>query len=323
MQEVVADDRQQSLFYVAGFGVHKNANGLEEFYMSLLQSIFMGILQGLTEFLPVSSSGHLALFKNIFNINTETGLLFDTMLHLGTLAAVCIIYWKDIWNLIVAGVQLLGGIVSNFRTFLANRKGGNAPYKRLIDNAYKKFVVLILVTTIPTGIMGVAFSSLIEKASRTLLVPGICLVITAILLLIADTRPAGRKKVKKTSYANAAVIGVAQGFATFPGLSRSGTTITTCLMLGFDRTFAVKYSFIASIPAILGANILELRHLDAAALAGANIGYYFIGMVIAGIVGFICIKIMIYVVRSNKFQYFAYYCAIIGIVAIIAYFVKG
>ena len=292
--------------------------------MNLLQSIFMGVLKGLTEFLPVSSSGHLALFKNIFNINTDTGLLFDTMLHLGTLVAVCIVYWKDVMNLIVAAVQLFVDIIANLRTFIANRRNQeNAPYRRLINSAYKKFVVLILVTTIPTGIMGVAFSSLIEKASQTLLVPGICLVITAILLLIADTRPSGKKKVKKTSYANAAVIGVAQGFATFPGLSRSGTTITTCLLLGFDRSFEVKYSFLASIPAILGANILELRHLDAAALAGANIGCYLIGMVIAGIVGFICIKIMIYVVRSNKFQYFAYYCAIIGIVSIIAYFVKG
>lgn len=292
--------------------------------MSLLQSILMGILQGLTEFLPVSSSGHLALFKNIFNVNTDTGLLFDTMLHLGTLIAVCIIYWRDIVKLVVAGVQLLIDVIANLRAFISNRtKHTDMPYRRLVNNAYKKFVVLILVTTIPTGIMGIAFSSLIEKASQTLLVPGICLVITAILLLIADTRPAGRKKVKKTSYANAAVIGITQGFATFPGLSRSGTTITTCLLLGFERTFAVKYSFIASIPAILGANILELRHLDAAAMANVNFAYYFIGMLVAGVVGFVCIKVMIYVVRSNKFQYFAYYCAVVGIIAIIAYFVKG
>ena len=282
--------------------------------MSLLQSILMGIIQGATEFLPVSSSGHLALFKIIFNVNTETGLLFDTMLHLGTLVAVCIVYWKDVCNLIVA----------NFKTWISNKKNGEyTAYRRLINSAYKKFVVLILVTTIPTGIMGVAFSSLIERASQTLLVPGICLVITAILLLISDTRPSGHKKVKKTTYANAAVIGVAQGFATFPGLSRSGTTITACLMLGFDRAYAVKYSFLASLPAILGANILELRHFDAAAVAGGSIAYYFIGMIVAGIVGYICIKLMIYIVRSNKFQYFAYYCAVVGIIAIIAYFVKG
>lgn len=94
-------------------------------------------------------------------------------------------------------------------------------------------------------------------------------------------------------------------------------------MLGFDRAYAVKYSFLASLPAILGANILELRHFDAAAVAGSSIAYYFIGMIVAGVVGYICIKLMIYIVRSNKFQYFAYYCAVVGIIAIIAYFVKG
>ena len=212
--------------------------------MSLLQSILMGIIQGATEFLPVSSSGHLALFKIIFNVNTETGLLFDTMLHLGTLVAVCIVYWKDVRNLIVAAFQLLFDIIANFKTWISNKKNGEyTAYRRLINSAYKKFVVLILITTIPTGIMGVAFSSLIERASQTLLVPGICLVITAILLLISDTRPSGHKKVKKTTYANAAVIGVAQGFATFPGLSRSGTTITACLMLGFTScNFGCQHS---------------------------------------------------------------------------------
>jgi undecaprenyl-diphosphatase len=281
----------------------------------------MGILQGITEFLPVSSSGHLALFKNIFNVNTDTGLLFETMLHLGTLVAVCIIYWKDVWKLIVATVQLVIDLFANLRTFISNRtKHTELPYRRLINSAYRKFVVLILVTTIPTGIIGVLFSSLIERASQTLLVPGICLVITAILLLIADAHHAGKKKVKKTSYTDAAVIGVAQGFATLPGLSRSGTTITACLLLGFDRNFAVKYSFIASLPAIVGANILELRHFDISTMANEHLLYYFIGMIVAGIVGYICIKLMIYVVRSNKFQYFAYYCAIVGIVAIIAYF---
>ena len=292
--------------------------------MSLLQSILMGILQGVTEFLPVSSSGHLALFKILFNVNTETGLLFDTMLHLGTLVAVCIVYWKDVRNLVVAAFELLFDIIANFRTWIGSRKsGGKVKYRRLINSAYKKFVVLILITTIPTGIMGVAFSSLIEKASQTLLVPGIFLVITAILLLISDTRPSGHKKVKKTTYGNAVAVGVAQGFATFPGLSRSGTTITACLLLGFDRAYAVKYSFLASLPAIVGANILELRHFDAAALAGGHLAYYFIGMIIAGVVGYICIKLMIYVVKSNKFQYFAYYCAIVGIASIVLYFVKG
>ena len=211
--------------------------------MSLLQSIFMGLIQGLTEFLPVSSSGHLAIFQYIFKMNTDTGMLFEVMLHLGTLVAVCVIFFKDIKNLVVNGIKLLVDVCSNIGTFFSNKfKKTNKKYRRLIDNAYKKFVVLIIVTTIPTGIIGILFSTFIANASASLLVPGICLVVTAILLLLADGKEGGKKKVKATSYKDAGIVGLAQGIATLPGLSRSGTTITTCLFLGFDRSFAVKYS---------------------------------------------------------------------------------
>ena len=204
------------------------------------------------------------------------------------------------------------------------RIGEHTAYRRLINSAYKKFVVLILITTIPTGIMGVAFSSLIERASQTLLVPGICLVITAILL--SDFRHTSKRpqESEEDDLCERRCYWCCSGFCNiswpFPLL---GTTIRACLMLGFDRAYAVKYSFLISLPAILGANILELRHFDAAAVAGGSIAYYFIGMIVAGVVGYICIKLMIYIVRSNKFQYFAYYCAVVGIIAIIAYFVKG
>ncbi len=292
--------------------------------MSLLQSIFMGILQGLTEFLPVSSSGHLALFRIMFDVNTDTGLLFETMLHIGTLAAVCIVFWKDIWNLILAVLHIIADIAVNLVTFFSSFRAASKPkYRRIINSAYKKFVILIIVTTIPTAIIGLLLSSWVEKASETLLVPGICLVITAIVLLVADMIPGGSKKVKKATYPDAAVIGVAQGLATLPGLSRSGMTISACLLMGFDRSFAVRYSFIASIPAVIGANILELRHITEVTASGGNIGFYVIGMVIAGVVGYFCIRLMMYVVRSNKFQYFAYYCAVIGIIAIAAYFIRG
>ena len=290
--------------------------------MNLLQSILMGLIQGLTEFLPVSSSGHLAIFQYIFKMNTDTGLLFEVMLHLGTLIAVCVIFFKDIKNLVINGVKLLIDVCSNIKTFFTNKsKKTNKKYRRLIDNAYKKFVVLIIVTTIPTGIIGILFNTFIAKASASLLVPGICLVVTAILLLLADGKEGGKKKVKATSYKDAGLIGIVQGIATLPGLSRSGTTITACLFLGFDRNFAVKYSFIASIPAILGANLLELRHVGEVASSGGNILYYFVGMVVAGLVGYICIKAMMYIVKKSKFEYFAYYCAVIGVISIICYFI--
>ena len=292
--------------------------------MSLLQAILMGLLQGVTEFLPVSSSGHLAIFKYIFHVNTETGLLFDTLLHLATLIAVCIVYWKTVRRLIVAAVQLIVGIFRNIGIWLSNRKAGEkAPYENLLDDAYKKFVILILITTIPTGIIGLLLKPVIEKASLSLLVPGICLVITAIILLISDNGRIGKKKIRRAKYSDAALIGVAQGVATLPGISRSGTTIAACLLLGFDRAFAVQYSFLASIPAILGANILELKDLDMAAVNSGMIGTYIAGMIVAGVAGYVCIKAMIYIVKSKKFSYFAYYCAIVGVLCIVVYFVRG
>ena len=292
--------------------------------MSLLQSILMGLIQGLTEFLPVSSSGHLAIFQIIFGMNTDSGLLFETLLHLGTLVAVCVVFKSDILKLLDAVVHMIGDAIGNLRIFISNRtKHTDTPYRKLINTAYKKFVALIVVTSIPTAVIGLILSSWAERASASLLVPGICLVITAILLLIADTRPSGKKKVKKTGYSDAAIVGVAQGISTLPGLSRSGATITTCMMLGFDRAFAVKYSFIAAIPAVVGANLLELRHLGEAAASGTSPICYIAGMVVAGVVGYFAIKLMMKLVKSNRFQYFAYYCAVVGIISIVFYFFRG
>lgn len=291
--------------------------------MSMIQAILMGILQGVTEFLPVSSSGHLAIFQYIFNINTGTGLLFDVLLHLGTLVAVCIVYWRDFSRIVVAFVQMIIDLIYNLIVLITGGSKGERRYRKIISNAYRKFVLMIIVTTIPTGIIGLLLDDVITRASQGLLVPGICLVITAIILLLSDMTKPGKKKVKRGTYKDSALIGVAQGIATMPGISRSGTTITACLLLGYDRGFAVKYSFIASIPAILGANILELVKVDSAALASANMAAYIVGAVVAGFVGYICIKLMIRIVKSNKFHYFAYYCAAVGIIAVLVYFIRG
>ena len=213
----------------------------------------MGLIQGLTEFLPVSSSGHLAIFQQLFGIETDTGVLFEVLLHLGTLVAVCIVFWKDFKNLVIHGIGLIIDVCMNIRTFIMNKiNKQDHKYRRLITNTQRSTVALVIVTTIPTGIIGIVFSSWIEMASNTLIVPGICLLITAILLLFVDGRPNGRKKAKATTYKDAGLIGLAQGVATLPGISRSGATISACLFLGLDRSFAVKYSFLASIPAILG-----------------------------------------------------------------------
>lgn len=289
--------------------------------MSLIQAILMGLIQGITEFLPVSSSGHLAIFKELFKIDLETGMLFDVMLHLGTLAAVFIVYFKDIKKLIVEGFCILGDCVTNIVIFVRNKlKHNEEPYRHIVRNAYRKFVMLVIVSTIPTAIIGYAAKDLVEVVSEILIVPGVCLIITGILLFIADKYNEGTKTPKQVSYNNAFIIGICQGIATLPGISRSGTTITACLVSGFDKKFAVKYSFIMSIPAILGAALLELKDLNGMTFASAEIVYYCVGTLIAGVSGYIAIKTMLLVVRKKKFKIFAIYCLIVGIIACVGYF---
>ncbi len=289
--------------------------------MSLLQAILMGIIQGLTEFLPVSSSGHLAIFKNVFHVNTDMKMAFDILLHVGTLIAVFIIYWADIKKMVVEGVKIVIDCCANIGALISNTFfGGDKRYRKIVSGSYRKFVVLVLVSTIPTGIIGFLGKDLVEKAGENMLIIGVCLLITACLLMIADRTVSGKKTPKNITYKNAAAIGVAQGIATLPGISRSGTTITACLLSGFDKRFAVKYSFIMSIPAILGAAILDVKDLASESLSGGEIGCYIAGMIVAAVVGFICIKFVLVLVRNRKFKYFGIYCIIMGLLAILYHF---
>lgn len=290
--------------------------------MTILQAIFLGIIQGLTEFLPVSSSGHLAIAQNIFEIDTGGSMLFDIMLHVGTLAAVFVAYRKDIVRMIREAICICIDIGANTKIWISNRKNDEAlRYKRIIHNNYRKFVVLILVSTIPTGVIGYAAKNLVEAASATLIVPGVCLLLTGVLLVVADFTEDGKKIPRDVSYTNGFFIGIAQGISTLPGLSRSGTTITACLVSGFDKRFAVKYSFLMAVPAVLGASVLEIKDAVSEEITGNLVLCCVIGAVVAGLVGYICIKVMLSIVRKKKFKGFAIYCLALGVVAIAAHFI--
>ena len=278
--------------------------------MSILQAVFLGFIQGLTEFLPVSSSGHLAIFQKLFHMKTDFGVLFDVLLHVGTLSSVFLIFRKDIMLLIKEFIGMIADLFAKIRD----------PYVVVINSAYRKFVLLIIVSTIPTGVLGFVAKDFVTYASGSLLITGICLIITSGALFFADMQPEGRKSVKSASYLNAFEIGMAQGVATMPGLSRSGLTITACLACGFKREFAFKYSFIMSIPAILGATILELKDITKAEISGSMILNCIVGMVVAGIVGFVALKLMIGIVKNKKYIFFSIYCFVAGLVAIIANF---
>ena len=290
--------------------------------MSIFKAIILGIVQGLTEFLPVSSSGHLAIMKNLLHVETDTGILFDVLLHCATLIAVFAVMYRDIIKLIVDFFGIVRDVFINIGRFFSNLTAVHKkPYIVLASTSYRKFVIMLIISTIPTGILGILLSDVIESVSTALLIPGICLIATGLILFISDLLNEGKKKPKTANYGDAFVVGVSQGVATLPGLSRSGVTIAACLLCGFDRKFAVKYSFIMSMPAILGAMILELKDIGGTHLAGNEIAAYILGMVVAAVVGFFAIRIMLNLVMNRYFKYFAFYCLGIGAVSIIAYLV--
>lgn len=289
--------------------------------MKLIEAIVLGLVQGLAEFLPISSSGHLAILKELFGLD-DVGLAFDLLLHLGTLVAVFIAFYKDIWELIVEGLGIVRDVCINIAIWV-KRKAGNPDreYIQIISSPYRRFVMLIIVSTIPTGVIGLLFKKIFNLDNPMLIVPGISLLLTGCILMLADMINCGKINEKNATYKQAAFIGIAQGFATLPGLSRSGTTIACCLACGFDKKFAVKYSFIMSVPAILGANILEIKDFAGQSLGSGELLNYIIGMLVAGVSGYICIKTMLVVVREQKFKYFAYYCFAIGILTSVLFFV--
>lgn len=289
--------------------------------MSFFEAIIMGIVQGLTEFLPVSSSGHLAISRQILGLHFDN-ILFEVLLHIGTLIAIVAVYYKDVMGLIVGGIGIIGRffqyIFIKMRNLILNK---NNKVPKIINNNDKKFVMLIIVASIPTAIIGLILEKKIIKAFDILLVPGICLIITGFLLYSTNKLKSGVKKQGKTSYFDAVIIGAFQGFATIPGISRSGSTIVAGLLRGLNKEFAVKFSFLMSLPAVLGAMVLQLKDMQLETLSSVITAPYIIGTAVSALVGYICIKFLIKLIKNNKLHYFAYYCFTVGIIVIVSYFV--
>lgn len=286
--------------------------------MPIWKAVVLGVIQGLAEFLPISSSGHLVIIKEILGVDFGSGgVFFDVMLHLGTLLAIFVAFHKDIAKLIVEGVHILIDFSANIGIFFQNIFRAGKPYRKVIKTAYRKYAMLIIVSTIPTGLIGLLMSDIVEVANGMVIVPGICLIITAIFLVIADLATPGTKRPKEVSYINAGIVGTAQGLATMPGISRSGTTITACILCGFDKKFAVKYSFIMSIPAVLGAAVLELKNFDSVTIVSKDVTSCIVATVVAAAVGYLSICFMMRLVRGRKYTGFSIYCILVGIATII------
>lgn len=272
--------------------------------MSLIESILYGIIQGLAEFLPISSSGHLAIFHAIFEEGGGDNLAFDVLLHLGTLVAVLLVYRKDVWSLITSFFTLIGKLFHG-KFHLADYNPG------------ERFVIMVLVATVPL-IPAALLDHAVAALSGYLWAVGAILLFNAVMLFVSDRLAKGSKGLEEATPKNALIVGLGQMFAVLPGLSRSGTTITVGLTQGFDRTFAVRFSFILSIPAILGACVLELPEFFSTALESdpSQLLIYAAGALTAAIVGVCAMKLLQFIAKKGSFRPFAYYCALAGAAAI-------
>lgn len=273
--------------------------------LEMLKAAFYGIVQGLTEFLPVSSSGHLAIMQNIFGLNFDDQILFTLILHLGSLVAVFIIYFKDIKELFLCFIILIIKIFT-----------GKFKYSRLSPG--EKFVIFLFIATLPL-VVGALIDNQIEFLANSTKLVGAFLMINAVILFVSDRIPGGNLTEKTASPKNALFVGLCQLIAVVPGVSRSGSTITGGIFTGFDRQFAVKFSFIMSIPAILGASVFKIADFASSGdkVDGALILWCIVGFAFAFISGILAIVFVNIISRRKNFTVFAIYCFIVGLLSLI------
>ncbi len=272
--------------------------------MTLLEAILCGIIQGLAEFLPISSSGHLAITHSFFDTTgAEGNLMFDLLLHLGTLIVVFVFYYKDIFPLVPAFFTMLGKV---FR--------GKFKLSEWTKN--ERYVLMLIMATLPL-VVALLVKDKVEILSTYPKIVGAILIFNGFVLIFADYMA---KRVNKRDLKPMSAFGVGcfqLCAAMLPGLSRSGSTISGGLLFGLEREDAVKFSFIMSVPAILGANIFSIPDAIANPLPTNEIWYSLIGMAVAMVCGFCAMKFLLYITKKSKFGFFAYYCMAVGLLAVI------
>ena len=268
--------------------------------MTIIDAIVLGVLQGLTEFLPVSSSGHLVLMQHFLGMK-EPQVFFDVMLHVGTLGAVVVVYRQSIWSLT--------------RTSISTCINGNFyrhPIGTVNNNRNLKLIWLILVGSVPTGLIAILFKDWFEALFAKPVIVATMLIVTGLMLQLPRLRREKTNGDHALRTWHTPLIGIAQGFAITPGISRSGSTISFSLMLGISPQTAAQYSFLLAIPAILGALFIKLKDVAEVTLAAT-----IVGTLIAFVVGYIALRILLTMLNRGKFYVFSYYCFAVGGAALI------
>ena len=267
--------------------------------MDILQGIIIGIVQGLTEFLPVSSSAHLVFIQKILGV--QSSLAFDTFLHLGTLIAVMWFFRYDIYKMLKSWWLSIGDILQG-----RFREG-------FYEDPYKRLAWYVILATIPVGIVGVLFEDSVDALfSGALYVPAFFLFVTGTILYLSQRMPSGEVNYDTITKKEALFMGLGQACAIMPGLSRSGTTIAAGLTIGLNKAFAAKFSFILSIPAILGAFLLQVKDIGSA--MDANFLPVFLGFIASIVAGYMAIKWMLDLIQNKSLDIFAFYCWLMGLI---------
>lgn len=270
--------------------------------MNLFTSLLLGVIQGLAEFLPISSSGHLALAQHLLGVNTEVPAFFDVLLHLGTLLAVLVAYWGDVVEIVQEFFRGVGDIIH-----------GTTPTP--VPPA-RRMILLIIVGTLPLFAI-LPIHKKVQALGDSMVFIGMALVVTGFLLFACDLVHRGHKTERSATLLDALLVGVGQALATMPGISRSGMTISAGCFLGFERSFAVRFSFLLSIPAVLGANILSLKDALEAGVDWAAVPVYLAGVVASAVVGYACIRLLKLIAQKGRFGGFAYYCWAVGLLTLL------
>jgi len=278
--------------------------------MSLLNAIILGIIQGVAEFLPISSSGHLSIAQNLFGFTVEgtNDMFFDVLLHLGTLFAVFVAYWREIYEMIVEFFRMISDL-------LHGKKYDKIPGARRV-------IGMIVVATLPLFVI-LPVKDLVEGLSGNTYFIGGALLVTGCLLTVCDKIRKGRKNEDTATMKDALIVGIGQAIATCPGISRSGMTISVGCFRGFERSFAVRFAFLMSIPAVLGANILHIADVAETGIDPSLLPIYFVGVAVAAVSGYLCIRLLKLIAEKGKFGGFAYYCWGMGVLTIILTVLKG
>lgn len=272
--------------------------------MSLWNAILLGFVQGVAEFLPISSSGHLSIMQNLFHTQSTEGghFFFDVLLHLATLVSVCIAYRREV-------MDIIWEVISWFRKNPPEKQRPKEPMST------RRLILMIVMATLPL-LLVLFYDDIVEPLYYSTVFIGIAIILTGFMLYVADRMVPGKKNEKTMRIRDALIVGVCQAIAVVPGLSRSGTTITAGLTTGMDREYAVKFSFLISVPAVLGANLLSLIDAIKDGIDVSLLPVYLVGMIVAGVVGYFAILLVRHIAKKGRFGGFAYYCWAVGIITV-------